>query len=311
MPLVFNIIFVLVLFALLGKVADFAVNNIRYIAQALKLKMFALGVILGLVTTLPEFSVGINAAIEGAGELSVGNIMGGTVVLLGLILGITLMVNKKVDTKENFRILLPSAMVMLFPFLLGIDGRLSALDGVILVSLYAGLLIYIYRHNRDRSLDSKIAIIDKGKIGKAVIYSLLGVIGVMLISHYIVEITLDFLQHYNINKLLIGVIFFSIGTNLPEISISIMAWRKKSADLSLSHLLSSAFTHTFVLGTLSMLHPITFTIDLTYYILVFFVTLIVILFLIFARSDKKLVRTEGIILFLVYLAFLIVNLFIL
>lgn len=311
MPLVFNIIFVLVLFALLGKVADFAVNNIRYIAQALKLKMFALGVILGLVTTLPEFSVGINAAIEGAGELSVGNIMGGTVVLLGLILGITLMVNKKVDTKENFRILLPSAMVMLFPFLLGIDGRLSALDGVILVSLYAGLLIYIYRHNRDRSLDSKIAIIDKGKIGKAVIYSLLGVIGVMLISHYIVEITLDFLQHYNINKLLIGVIFFSIGTNLPEISISIMAWRKKSADLSLSHLLSSAFTNTFVLGTLSMLHPITFTIDLTYYILVFFVTLIVILFLIFARSDKKLVRTEGIILFLVYLAFLIVNLFIL
>ena len=190
-----------------------------------------------------------------------------------------------------------------------LNGNFSALDGLIMVSLYAALILYIYRLNKDKNLDSSLALIDKGKVGKAVILALLGVIAVMIISHFIVQITLSLLANSNLSKLFIGVIIFAIGTNLPEISISLSAWRKKSGDLSLSHLLSSAFTNIFVLGSLAILSPISFTTDLVYYILVFFVTLMIVLLFIFARTDKKLSRREGLAMLVVYLIFVIINLF--
>ena len=64
MSIFLNVLILLALFALLGITADLAVNNIRFIAQSLKLKLFALGIVLGLFTTLPELAVGINANIE-------------------------------------------------------------------------------------------------------------------------------------------------------------------------------------------------------------------------------------------------------
>lgn len=76
MSLILNIVILLVLFAALGLAADLAVKNIRSIALTLRLKLFSLGIILGIMTTLPELSVGINATIEDAAGLSVGNLMG-------------------------------------------------------------------------------------------------------------------------------------------------------------------------------------------------------------------------------------------
>lgn len=309
MSIFINIIILLALFAVLGLTADLAVHNIRYIAEALKLKLFALGIVLGLFTTLPELAVGINANMEGAGALSVGNIMGGTIVLIGLILGTSLILNKKIDTTESLKMLFPASLVILSPFILGMNGNLSAFDGLVMVSLYAALIFYIYRLNKDKNLDSSVALIDKGKVGKSVVLALLGVIGVMIVSHYIVELTLELLANTALSQLFIGMIIFSIGTNLPEISITFSAWRKKSADLSLSHLLSSAFTNIFVLGTLAILGPISFETDLSYYVLVFFVTLMIILLFIFARTDKKLSRLEGLALLVVYLIFVAINLF--
>lgn len=307
MSIFLNVLILLALFALLGIAADLAVNNIRFIAQSLKLKLFALGIILGLFTTLPELAVGINANIEGAGALSVGNIMGGIVVLIGLILGTSLILNKKIDTSESLKTIFPASLVILSPFVLGANGNLTALDGFIMVALYAALIFYIYHQNRDKNLDGSLAIIDKGKVGKAIVLALFGVIAVMMLSHFIVQITLALLANSNLSKLFIGVIIFAIGTNLPEISISLSAWRKKSGDLSLSHLLSSAFTNIFVLGSLAILSPISFKTDLVYYVLVFFVTLMIVLLFIFARTDKKLSRKEGLAMLIVYIIFVIIN----
>lgn len=307
MPLVFSFLILIALFVILGVAADVAVNNIRFIAKALRLKLFALGIVLGLFTTLPELSVGINASLEGAGSISVGNIMGGVVVLIGLILGTSLILNKKIGTEESLKTLFPACLVILSPFVFGIDGKFGFLDGLGMISLYAALIFYLYHLNRDRNLDGQIAIIDKGKVGKSLIYAIFGVIVVMLSSNWIVEITLNLLDKIQVSKLFIGLILFSIGTNLPEITITLTAWRKKTSELSLSHLLSSAFTNIFVLGSLAVFKPISFETDIIYYVLVFFVVLMITLLFIFAKSDKSLSRREGGALLLVYLIFVIVN----
>ena len=309
MSLILNIATLLVLFAALGLAADLTVKNIRLVALSLKMKMFSLGIILGIMTTLPELSVGINASLEGAGSLSVGNILGGIVVIIGLVLGVSLLLNHKIDTEDNLKSVLPASFVILSPFLLGIDGKFGTFDGIVMVSLYVGLIYYLYRLNRSPLDIGGLVIIESKKIIKEVFFAILGVVAVMLISHWIIQITLVLLNELMVSKLIIGLLIFSIGTNLPEITMTLTSWRRKSSDLSLSHLISSAFTNILVLGLLVILHPITFTVGPIYYALCFFVSLVVILFLIFFKSDKSLSRIEGGILVLVYIVFLAVNLY--
>ncbi|MDI3496548.1 MAG: cation:H+ antiporter [Patescibacteria group bacterium] len=306
MSLVLNILALLSLFFILGLAADLTVDNIRYIALSLRMKLFALGVILGIATTLPELTVGINAALQDAGSLSVGNIMGGIIVVIGLILGSSLILNKRVETDSNLKPLPQIALLILSPFALGVDGRFGLVDGLIMVLLYVALLFYLYRINRS-TLGDGLAIIDKKKVSKSLALSLGGIILVVVISHFIVKLTVGMLDKINISQLLLGVILFSIGTNLPEIMIAFTSWRRKTSELSLSHLISSAFTNILVLGSLAILKPINFTVGPVYYGLVFFVTLIIILFIIFSHTDKSLSRKEGVVLIGVYLLFVITN----
>lgn len=306
MTVVLDSLLLLVLFAALGVAANFVVKNIKYIATVLKIKLFAFGILLGLITTLPELSVGINATIGGVSSLSVGNLLSGSMVIFGLILGASVFLNGSVPTDGRLAILIPQALVILSPIPLGLDGRYGPWDGVAMVALYFGLVYYLYRAHHTFDL-AHPEIINRREITKAFFLAIAGVVFVLLASHWIVVITTDLLQHVNVSRLLIGVLVFAIGTNLPEITITIVSWRKKASDLSLSHLISSAFTNVLVLGVLATLRPITFGVGSVFWTVAIFLSVIMIMFVIFHTSGRRIGRREGLALLAVYALFLMVN----
>jgi cation:H+ antiporter len=308
MNIVIDLLLLLVLFIALGGAADFTVKNIKYIGAVFKIRLFVFGIVLGLVTTLPELSLGINATIDNAAVLSVGNLLGGIIVIIGLILGVGLIINHNTPTDGRLSFVIPVSIVIFSSVLLGFDGQYSFIDGLILIFLYIALILYLYRLNHLRH-HSHIEIENVDKVTKAVFMAVLGVICVLIASHWIVKITLDLLNYAQISQLIIGLIVFSIGTNLPEISIAITSLRKKSQELSLSHLLSSAFTNVLVLGVLALFRPIIFEVNRNYWITAIFIFLILVLFGIFYYSGKNISRREGIILFIIYLIFIIFSLF--
>lgn len=297
------------LFIILGIAADLAVRNIKKIALTLKIRLFALGILLGIITTLPELSVGIEATVEGTPSLSVGNLLGGIIVLIGLIMGASLIFNRKINTSKNSKTLIPTAFIILSPILLGLDGQYEIWDGLMMVFLYIGLLFYLYRVNHPFNNNKHLVLIDKRKIIKAFCLSVTGVIFVILASNWIVKITVDLLKNTNISGLAIGLLIFSIGTNLPDISITLTSWRRKTPELSLSHLISSATANILVMGFLAVMRPINFVLGPTYYSLAFFLAVILSLFVYFCYSHKNLNRKEGFFLLGVYILFLLTNIF--
>jgi cation:H+ antiporter len=306
MHFVIDSFYLIALFVLLGISAEFVVRNIKYLATVLKIRLFAFGILLGIITTLPELSVGINATLNGIASLSVGNLLGGVIVILGLVLGSSLLLNRKIVTDGNLKILIPQVAIIFLALFLGINGKYSLIDGLIMVGLYFGLIYYLYLANHSLGSES-FAFIEKNKIIKAVFFSFVGVVAILLLSNWIVKITLGLLQNWQISKLLLGLLVFSVGTNLPEISIAITSWRKKSSELSLSHLLSSAFTNVLILGILAVIRPITVIIGPAFYVLAIFLATVLILFLFFYHSGKKMDRIEGAILLACYILFLFVN----
>lgn len=304
------ILIIFTLFIILGISADVTVNNIKKIASTLKLKLFTFGIILGIITTLPEIFLGINATFDNIASVSVGNLLGGIIILFGLVLGLILILNNKIKTDDRFDLILPQLLVIFSPILLGLDGVYNLLDGLIMVGLYVGLILYLYKSNKSlEKIPNEKILFHKTHLTKAIIFSILGISTILISSHWIIEYTLKILNSVKVEQILLGTIIFAIGTNLPEITIAFTSWLKKSSELSLSHILSSAFTNIFVLGILSIIKPIFFTINTHFLLLILFLTIFLILFLIFYHSEKKLDRKEGVIFVVTYIIFLIVTLY--
>ena len=308
MTILINLLLLLLLFIVLGWSANFAVKNIKYIAAVLKIHLFTFGILLGLVTSLPELFLGVNATIDQAAVLSVGNLLGGIIVILGLILGVSLIFNRVVVTDGRLKSLIPAVLVIFSPILFGIDGKYALFDGLAMIGLYVGLILYLYRLNRF-SNNTHIRIANGNQAAKSMFFIIIGVIGILIASHWIIGITLGLLEHIQVSQLVIGLVVFSIGTNLPEISIAVTSWYKKSPELSLSHLLSSSFTNVLILGGLALIHPIIFDVNLEFWVLALFLGITLVLFTYSYHSGKKMDRSEGRVLLAVYVLFMIISIY--
>jgi cation:H+ antiporter len=225
---------------------------------------------------------------------------------LGLILGTSLILHRKVKTDGKLTAILPQLSIIIIPLILGINGLYSRIDGLIMIGAYFLLIYYLYRVN---SPTNKIAFatLDKNQILKAIFFAIIGTVAVLLVSNLIVRVASDIIAIFHINELAVGLLFFAIGTNLPEISITFTSWRKKTAELSLSHLLSSAFTNILVLGILSAMYPISITTGIHYFLLTLFIIVIIGLFAIFYKTEKKLDQNEGLALVFCYAFFIVAN----
>lgn len=302
------IIALLFLFYLLGKSADVVVKKVRLISERLGIRLFLLGILLGLFTSLPEISIAVNSLIDDVPDLSLGNLMGGFMVLFGLIMGVSLILNKRIKTDGNLWHYAPILIYFFLPFLFVLDGHIQRHESVALIAAYIGLLIHLYRVFHDEvpteRRDVKFRL---PEILKDIFIIFLGLIAVTLISGVIVQITEGLLVEAAVSQFLIGVLLFSVGTNLPEIILSFRAWRGHMKELTLAHLSGSAMTDPLLIGIFSFIQPYTIAVNGSYMVFFFFNLLLFVFVGIFYKTGKVLSRAEGIVLVGLYALFLYIE----
>jgi cation:H+ antiporter len=299
--LILSLIF---LFYLLGKFADLVVVNVRKLGEELDIKVFFLGIILGLFTSLPELSLGINSFIDGLQQMSLGNLLGGVIILFTLILGTSVIINRKISTHEILNDISPILLFLLLPITLGLRGSLGLVDGIIIIVSYVILVVYLFKKNNHITTFG-INIANKKETLKRVGYIIVGVVLVMFTSNFIIDVTERLIAYFNLPVFLVGLLFFSIGTNLPEITLVVRSWLRGAEDLSLSNLFGSAMANILLIGIFISMREITVPVDMSYVVLVAMYALIFLLLILFARSNKEFKRIEGVVLLILYILFLL------
>lgn len=293
-----------VLFYALGKSADLIVLNMRQIGERLGISVFFLGLVLGFFTSLPEFSIGINALVKKAEDLSLGNLLGGVLVLFGLVLGGSLILNRKIGTEHRLKSFLPTLVYIALPFFLGLDGVISEMDGTILILLYFFILYHLYLGNKTRSPAAPAALGDGGKFLKKAFLIGAGLVLLIVISSLIVKFTLFALRSYEAPVFIVGLIVFSLGTNLPEMIVTIRSWSRHIKELSISNIIGSAMANSLIVGIVAFLGTVQVKVDFSYYFLLG-TAILILAFADYAyENDLKFTRREGIVLLLLYLIFL-------
>lgn len=314
-----KIIIMIILFLLLSKTAGILIDNVKNIAERFKIKTFIIGIILGFLTTIPEFFLGINAIRSGIESVSFGNLLGGIIVIFSLVFGLALVLNKNIDTDGNTKKILLNFLFIILPIAFCFKGSFNFIDGLFFLVLYFILIFYT---NNEYKVKEEVKIIEKNKgiinrikefkdksFLKEVVFFIFSLIGLILISNLIICIFEDILIQFNVSKFVIGLVMFSLGTNLPEIIVTIKSAIKKNSELSVNHLIGSAMTNIVVLSLLSLFTTFKVNINISFIFMFVFILINLILVIIFHRTDKSFSRKEGIILLFIYLCFLISQIF--
>lgn len=283
-------------------------------AVAISLRLEIPKIIIGMTvvsfaTSAPELIVSVQSAISGHTDLALSNVIGSNIANLGFVLAITLLISK-IDVKKSFYNtdwpIMMFASVLLFYFLYN-DNTISSTEGIILFSFLIIFLIYLLRFQKQAVVDEMPEDDEMLPNYKTALYFVLGGLGLWGGSELLIQGATSLAFQLGVGERLIGITIVSVGTSIPELSASVIAIIKKEKAISLGNLIgSNMFNILAVLGITSMITPIKvkdpelLSTDIYWMLGISFI----ILPLVFLPKRMRLELKGGIILLLMYLAFL-------
>lgn len=298
--------------------ADILVDGASGVARRVGLSEFVIGLtIVGMGTSAPEMVVSLLGALEGKGDVAVGNVVGSNIFNTLLILGLTAVLlpigitsgNRKRDIPMNLLV------TVLFIFLgleatlfgFGTDG-LSRVDGLILIGLFIVYMVYSFLGGKDQATEEASA---QKPIWLNLVMILGGLAALTFGGNLFVNNATFIASELGVSEKFIAITILAGGTSLPELATCVAAAAKKKGQLALGNILgSNIFNILLILGLSSAIKPLSFEkinlVDMGMLLLSALVLLPCLL-----PKKGKLGVADGIIFLLVwigYMAYLIVNL---
>jgi cation:H+ antiporter len=292
---------------------SFFIGSFTKITSFLKMNKFVVSFILvGVATSLPELFVGINSALAKQTSISLGNVIGSNIANLTIILGLPILLAKGIDVKSKTakKESLYMFLIAMIPLILMFIGRsLSRIDGIILIIVFIAYCAWLISQKKNFQKQ------EEDKVGKLeiVIYSFI-FITALIILPFSAKYTVKYASLLSIDlglpQIFIGLFIITLGTTLPELVVGFNAVKAKQEDIVLGNIMGSVIANsTLILGVTAVIFPIkaNLPIFLTSMIFMIFTSL---LFTTFMESGKKLYWKEGVIMILIYIIFMMMELYI-
>ena len=309
MDFIIPFLFLVFGFVLLVKGADLFVDGASSIAKFFKVSSLVIGLtVVAFGTSLPEAAVSISASIAGVDDVSLGNIVGSNIFNILFILGLSAVIVPQVVhgdlLSRDFLFSILSAVILIpFYYFIGIDHVVTRLEGIFLLVLFALFLYAVFKNSKQVELLEVEDIKLKYPINKALIITLLGLIGIVAGGVLVTNAARDIALKLGMSEWLVGLTIVSIGTSLPELVTSVVAAFKKESEIAIGNVVgSNIFNILFVLGFSATISPI--NVNVTALFDVVFLLVISVVTYIFALSSRKISRIEGLFMLLAYLGYM-------
>ena len=313
-----NITVLFISLAILIRSSSLTITNSVKLASVTGLGKTKVGFLLvAFSTSLPELFVTTFAIVDQKTVgISIGNLLGSNIMNICLILGIGFLIMAikypesagfftKMTRDEvgnlNFGIFVASIV----PLLLLYFGYATQFMGFILI----GLFIYnMYDLVRKRETVQQISdAAEKSEHKKYIIKSILGVIGVVSSSFFIIESASFLALIAGIPPIVVGATVVAFGTSFPELVTSVDSVRKGFIDLALGNVIGSCFINiTLILGITFIFAPLNVNISAFSDLILF--SLISNIVLGYIIQNSSIGKREGITLLIIYAIFLVVSL---
>ena len=311
-----NILLLIVGFAALVKGADFFVDGSSALARTFKVPGVIIGLtIVALGTSAPELAVSTSAAIQGANEIALSNVVGSNIFNLLMVLGVCAIIRpipiEKVILKRDFplSIIVTAALfgVLAIPLFTGkaqwtapvstVVSEVSRPIGIGLLVIFAAYMAFLIYVSRKNPTEDDLA--ENMPVWNSLLLILIGLACIVIGGQLVVENAKSIAAAFGMSETLIGLTVVALGTSLPELVTSIVAARKGEHGMAVGNVVgSNIFNLMFILGISSTIHPVAVNLaSVTDLAILVVVSAVVFIF----SLTKKINRIEGAVMVLMYI----------
>ena len=282
---------------------DFLVTGSIRLGQRFKLSPFIIGAtVVGFGTSAPELAVSILAAIGGAPELALGNVIGSNVANVGLVLGLTAFLTPLTIGEKRLRDEAPVFLFTTFLIMFLIwNFHLDRWEGGCMIFLLFAYL-WIAVHKKE---ETEIEVEEETRLWAekgAFFQFLLVLLGLGLLisgARLMVAGAVGIAQALGVSEWFIGISIVALGTSLPEIVSSIMAAKRGHGELAIGNVFgSNIFNILMVLGATALVKPLAILEPI--HVDLIFTTGLSCFLILLIRMEHVLTRRDGFILLVCY-----------
>jgi cation:H+ antiporter len=293
------------------KATKFTIKLIERIGFRVRIPTIILSsMFLAMATSFPELFVGIISAINEDPLLSLGNVFGANMTNLTLILGLaTVFVGEtKIRHKFIFKDVLVTFLIAFLPYFLLLDRTLSRKDGLILLIVYFFYNLFLFKEERVKLKHESPKELKKTE---KLFLQLFFWVAVLAGSAQLIVIASERIsQLINFPLVLIGIFILALGTTLPELVVQIKSAEEREDGVFFGNIFGSIVANScLVLGTVALICPIRIIESRHFLTSGAFTLLAFFLLPFFLRSKRRLERSEGVMLLLIYLVFIFAGFF--
>lgn len=290
--------------------AEWLVKGASSMAFSLGITPLIVGLtIVAFGTSAPELLV----SLLGSDDISVGNIVGSNITNILLILGAAALIQPIKVQAQVVKREVPLMFVATAIFIVvAMDGKLSFIDGLILLSAMGGYLGYIFIEARrnmaafEADLKEELGDLESESSGviKYIVLMVVGIAALVGGAKLMVDSATTIALSLGVSELAIALSIVALGTSLPELATSMVAASRGESDIAVGNVVgSNIFNILFVIGIVSVIRGLTVeesvvSIDL------WVMALVTVGIWPFLRTGFVLSRKEGALLIVIYLGYM-------
>ncbi|MGI9439614.1 MAG: calcium/sodium antiporter, partial [Parvibaculales bacterium] len=236
------------------------------VAHALRVSPLIIGLtIIAFGTSAPELTVSIQAAMRGAGDIAIGNVVGSNIANILLVLSVMALVRSfvvdDITIKRDGSVMLASTAALVGLALYGEISRLAG-GGLLLALLIYGVYLFRAPPSKQQHDTAPSDDIDDNLLRGGVAVGLLvlgaGLIGIVWSGNMLVSGAIELARQFGLSETVIGLSVIAIGTSLPELGVAIFAALRGHAGLAIGNIIGSNIANILlILGVTASLTPLT------------------------------------------------------
>ena len=301
--LIINVALLAIFLIILVRSAMFAIDSIVKFSKRTRISELAAGfVIVAVATSTPEISVAVFSTYADNVGITLGDIFGSNVTNIALIAALFLLVSpvKKITpgtVHRFFPLLVAASLIPLF-LLLAQQGT-----NFIGIALLAAFAFFIY--HTFKSSEKEAGVREPGSPYKPLLFFFIGIAVVITSAKFIVDSASFIAEYSGIRESVIGATIISLGTSLPELTVDLVAVRKRHLDLAVGDIVGSCITNiTLVLGLVLVLSHAEINFGILSTLISFAIAAPLVMFLLLRKGNVS--KYQSIVLFSIYAVFLLV-----
>jgi cation:H+ antiporter len=211
-------------------------------------------------TSAPELLVSVQANIEGAGGLALGNVVGSNIANILLVMGAPALIAAVAVGRDITRdyVLMLGASVLFIG--VAMTGAIGTWQSLVLLGAFSLFMVDSIRRGLQAraepdDLEGADPAISGAKIG---LFVAVGIVGLPLGAQMLVNGATSVAEALGVSDVLIGLTIVAVGTSLPELATTLMAAIRREGGVALGNVVgSNLFNLLFILGVAGLFGTMT------------------------------------------------------